>query len=120
MNTYYDMISEYKRGPFLVIVDKCPEQDSLSSHFDECEDLDIYQLAQQIDNCELEWFCLRVRAMIDGVELAEEFRGGLLYKDAQEVLTDGVVQELEELVLEQAKHRVCELATLFTQITKEL
>jgi len=99
---HYDELATYERSGFDIIVDKTREDLSLSQCFDEsC--YDISELAQDIDSGNLDWFMLRVRVMFDGHEVAANYLGGCLYKDAQEVMTDGTAEDLIEHSLEEAQ-----------------
>ena len=59
---------------------------------------------------------LRVRVLAGGVELGTDYVGGFLYKDAREVLTDGVVEDMIHTAMEEAKVQVRDLADKFCQM----
>jgi len=99
---HYETIADLTRNGFDIIVDKTWEDLSLSQFFDEsCHN--IAELAQDIDSGNLDWFMLRVRVMFDGHEVAANYLGGCLYKDAQEVMTDGTAEDLIEHSLKEAQ-----------------
>jgi len=113
---YYDTIAEFERDGYDIIVDKSYEDMHPSESFDnEC--YDIKELCEDIDSGRLDWFMLRVRVMVEGLELAEEYLGGCLYKDAKEVLTDGTAEDLIDSAIEQAKTQVYRLSRKFTELS---
>jgi hypothetical protein len=116
MQRYYDTLAEFERNGYDIIVDKTYEEidpwDLLSDCFDS-----KHQLYNDIDSGRYEWFMLRVRVLVEGLELASEFLGGCLYKDAREVLTDGVAEDIIDTALEQAKTQVYRLSRKFTELS---
>ena len=116
MTRYYDTLAEFERDGYDIIVDKSYEDMHPSESFDnEC--YDIKELCEDIDSGRLDWFMLRVRVMVEGLELAEEYLGGCLYKDAKEVLTDGTAEDLIDSAIEQAKTQVYRLSRKFTELS---
>ena len=116
---YYDELAVYERNGFDVIVDKSYEDIHPSDLFDDSE-FDIKQLCQDIESGNLDWFMLRVRVMVENIELSSEFLGGCLYKDAKEVLTDGTAEDLIDMALTEAKRDVYRLYKKFQDISWEL
>jgi hypothetical protein len=112
----YTELATYQRDGFEVIVDKTWEDLSLDQCFDTSIDpesgkpyYDVRKMARQIDRCELDWFMLRVRVMLDGHEFGTHYLGGCLYEDAREVLTDGTAEDCIYSALEEAKTEVLRL-----------
>ena len=113
---YYDTIAEFERDGYDIIVDKSYEDMHPSESFDnEC--YNIKELCNDIDSGRLDWFMLRVRVLVEGLELASEYLGGCLYKDAREVLTDGTAEDLIDSAIEQAKTQVYRLSRKFTELS---
>ena len=80
-----------ERDGFDIIVEKSWED----LHPKQCfEEDDVAEICEKIDNNTYDWFLLRVRVLLAGHELAEEYLGGCLYEDAREVLTDGTAEDL--------------------------
>lgn len=99
---YYDTLLEEMRGPFKVIVDKTYEDLSLRDCFDDsC--YDIQEMNDKVNRGDLDWFMLRTRVFYEGVELASEYLGGMLYEDARECLKDGMAEDQIEFALENAR-----------------
>lgn len=112
----YTELATYQRDGFEVIVDKTWEDLSLDQCFDTSIDpdtgkpyYDVRKMARQIDSCELDWFMLRVRVLLDGHEMGSHYLGGCLYEDAREVLTDGTAEDCIYSALEEAKTEVLRL-----------
>jgi hypothetical protein len=102
MRHWETLIRLEDRGGFTVIVDKSWEDCHPSELFDEsC--YDIKDICDKIDRCELDWFMLRARAMLDGHELGSDIVGGFLYEDARETLEDGVAEDLIERAVMEAR-----------------
>jgi len=113
---YWDQLAEYDREGFKIIVDKTWEDIHPRDCFDDSEH-DINQICMHIESGNYEWFMLRVRCLIDGHELAEEYLGGCLYERASDVLTDGTAEDIIELALANAKTGAAELASKLFLVT---
>ena len=123
MQRYYDTLAEYDRDGFHIIVDKTYEDLDPKDMFDDSIDpdtgkpyFDMDEIYSDINNGNLDWFMLRVRVLAGGVELGTDYVGGFLYKDAREVLTDGVVEDMIYTAMQEAKTQVRELADQFCQM----
>ena len=116
MTRYYDTIAEFSRDGYDIIVDKSWEDLDPKDLFDDSVS-DIKQIYEDINSGSLDWFMLRVRVLVEGLELAEEFLGGCLYKDAREVLSDGTAEDLINTALDQAEARVYHLSRKFTELS---
>ena len=106
----YTELAHYQRNGFDVIVDKTWEDIPLDHLFDTSIDpdtglpyYDVEQMARQIDRCELDYFMLRVRVLLDGHELGSHYVGGFLYEDAMEVLRDGTAEDMIYEAMREAK-----------------
>ena len=116
MTRYYEPIGEFERDGFEIIVDKTYEDMHPSDSFDD-ECYDIKELCEDIDSGRLDWFMLRVRVLVEGLELASEYLGGCLYKDAREVLTDGTADDLIDQALDSAKPKIYRLKQKFAELS---
>jgi hypothetical protein len=101
---HYDEIARFQREGFEVIVDKTWEDIDPWSQLSECYD-DREELYRKINDGDLDWFMLRVRAMLNGHELAVKYLGGCLYdwNRVSDVLTDGTVEDCLLEVLPEAR-----------------
>ena len=116
MQRYYDTIAEFERDGYDIIVDKSYEDlDPKDCFDDEC--FNIAEMYADIESGKLDWFMLRVRVMVEGLELADEYLGGCLYADAKEVLTDGTAEDLIDQAMEHAKTQVYRLSRKFTELS---
>jgi len=119
MQRYYDELASYEREGFEIIVEKTYEDTHPSDLFDE-EVSDIKQLCQDIESGNLDWFILRVRVLVEGLELGSSSVGGCLYKDAREVLTDGLAENEIDVALAEAKGQVYSLYKKFQDLSWQL
>jgi hypothetical protein len=109
---YYDELAEYERDGYTIIVDKSYEDMDPKDCFDDtC--FDMKEMYNDIESGRLDWFMLRVRVMVEGLELADEYLGGCLYKDAREVLTDGTAEDIIDQAMDRAKGQVYRLSRVF-------
>jgi hypothetical protein len=117
---YWEELSRIEdRGGFEIIVDKTWEDIQLRDCFDDtC--YDIKDMEDQVNDGRLDWFMLRVRAFIDGHELGSASLGGCLYKDAREVLEDGVAEDLIEEAVQAAQAEVYPLLRRLLAINERL
>jgi len=116
---HYDELAYYEREGFDVIVDKSYEDMAPKDCFDDTQ-FDIAEINHNIEHGHLDWFMLRVRVMVENIELSSQFLGGCLYKDAREVLTDGTAEDLIDMALTEAKRDVYRLYKKFQDISWEL
>jgi hypothetical protein len=119
MQTYYDELATYEREGFTVIVDKTYEDMHPSDSFDDsCHDID--EICRDIDRGHLEWFMLRVRVLVEGLELSSQHLGGCLYKDAREILTDGTAEDIIDQAMTDAKKQVYRLSRVFAALSEQV
>ena len=109
---YYDELASYERDGFDIIVDKSYEDMDPKDCFDD-ECFNLKEMYADIECGKLDWFMLRVRVMVENIELSSEFLGGCLYKDASEVLTDGTAEDFIDQAMVEAKSKVYRLSRVF-------
>ena len=119
MTRYYDTLAVYEREGFDIIVDKSYEDMDPKDCFDD-ECFDLKEMYSDIECGNLDWFMLRVRVMVENIELSSEFLGGCLYKDPKEVLTDGTAEDLIDTALTDAKKQVYRLSKVFAGLSEEV
>ena len=115
MTRYYDTIAEFERDGYDIIVDKTYEDLSPRDCFDDCHDVD--EIIKDIDRGHLEWFQLRVRVLVEGLELGSAYLGGCLYEDPKEILTDGTAEDFIAEAMVEAKSQVYRLSRKFTELS---
>ena len=119
MQIYYDELATYERDGFTVIVDKTYEEMHPRDSFDDsCHDID--EICKDIDRGHLEWFMLRVRVLVEGLELSRETLGGCLYEDPREILTDGCAEDLIDTAMTDAKQQVYRLSRVFAALSEQV
>ena len=125
MRDWTELLREPRMG-FEVIVDKTWEDIPLDHLFDTSIDpdtgkpyYDVKDMARKIDNCDLDYFMLRARVLIDGHEMGQHIVGGFLYEDAREVLKDGMAEDLIYQAMSEAKTEVLRLRERLTAVDLE-
>ena len=116
---YYEELATYERDGFSIIVDKTYEDMHPRDSFDDsCHDID--EICKDIDRGHLEWFMLRVRVLVEGLELSREHLGGCLYEDPKEILTDGCAEDIIDTVMIDAKKQVYRLSRVFAALSEQV
>ncbi len=116
---HYTELARFEREGFDIIVDKTWEDDPVSICFDDtC--YDIRDIERKIDSGQYDWFMLRVRVMVDGLELGSNYLGGMLYEDARECLTDGTAEDCITEAIKEAQSRVWPLMRRLQGINADL
>jgi hypothetical protein len=116
MTRYYDTITEFEKDGYDIIVDRTYEDLHPRDCFDDSV-TDIKQLCEDIDSGKYEWFMLRVRVLVEGLELGSCYLGGCLYEDPSEVLTDGTADDIIAEAMIEAKSQVYRLSRKFTELS---
>jgi hypothetical protein len=119
MTRHYEELACYEREGFDIIVDKTYEDMDPKDSFDDTQ-FDIAEINHNIEHGNLDWFMLRVRVMVENIELSSEFLGACLYEDAKEVLSDGTAEDLIDMALTEAKRDVYRLYKKFQDLSWEL
>ena len=109
---YYDTLAEFERDGYDIIVDKTYEDLNPRDSFDDTV-TDIDEIIKDIDRGHLEWFMLRVRVLVEGLELGSAYLGGCLYEDPKEILTDGTAEDFIAEAMVEAKSKVYRLSRVF-------
>ena len=109
---YYDTLAEFERDGYDIIVDKTWEELSIKDCFDDTQ-FDIAEINHNIEHGNLDWFMLRVRVMVEGLELGSAYLGGCLYEDPKEILTDGTAEDFIAEAMVEAKSKVYRLSRVF-------
>ena len=116
MTRYYDTIAEFERDGYDIIVDKTYEDLNPRDCFDDSV-CDVNEIIKDIDRGHLEWFMLRVRVLVEGLELGSAYLGGCLYEDPREILTDGTAEDFIAEAMVEAKSQVYRLSRKFTELS---
>jgi len=116
MTRYYDTLAEFERDGYDIIVDKTYEDLNPRDSFDDSV-CDVDEIIKDIDRGHLEWFMLRVRVLVEGLELGSAYLGGCLYEDPREILTDGTAEDFIAEAMVEAKSQVYRLSRKFTELS---
>jgi hypothetical protein len=113
---YYDELATYERDGFTVIVDKSYEDLDPRDMFDDSVS-DVEEIIKDINRGHLEWFMLRVRVMVDSLEMGSHYLGGCLYEDPKEILTDGTAEDCIGEAIAEAKKEVYKYKQKFAELS---
>ena len=114
MTRYYDTLAQFERDGYDIIVDKTYED------LDPRDCFDTDEIIKDIDRGHLEWFVLRVRVLVEGLELGSAYLGGCLYEDPREILTDGTAEDFIAEAMVKAKSQVYRLSKVFAGLSEEV
>ncbi len=104
MQRYWEPLDTRTVKGFDICIDTSYEEMHPGDLFDDtC--YDIAEMCDKIDRGVLEWFIVRVRAMVDDVELGSAYLGGLLYDNRRDFLEDGLLEDLIDEATFQARIR---------------
>ena len=116
---YWDEMLRETRGSFEVVVDKSWEDIPIRDLFDDtC--YDIAEMEDKVNRGDLDWFMLRARVFVEGLELGDAIVGGFMYEDARETLRDGTAEDLIYQAMEEAKKQVYPLYKKLAAINEEI
>ncbi len=116
---YYDLLAEFERDGFDIVVDKSYEDLAVRDCFDEsC--YDVRDIERKIDSGHYEWFMLRVRVLVEGLELGNHYLGGCLYENPKDVLSDGTAEDCIAEALHEARARVYPLYKRFAVLNEAI
>ena len=109
---YWDELLREERGDLEVVVDKSWEDCSIRDLFDDTV-FDIKEMEDKVNNGDLDWFMLRARVFVEGLEVGSSIVGGFMYEDARETLRDGTAEDLIWQAIEEAKPKFYRLSRVF-------
>lgn len=117
---YWDELLREERNGLEIVVDKSWEDIPLDHLFDTSIDeetglpyYDVADMQDKINRGDLDYFMLRARVFVEGLEVGEHIVGGFLYEDAREVLKDGMAEDLIYAAILEAKPKFYQLARTF-------
>jgi hypothetical protein len=116
---YWDELLREERGDLEVVVDKSWEDCSIQDLFDDtC--YDIKDMEDKVNRGDLDWFMLRARVFVEGLEVGSSIVGGFLYEDARETLRDGTAEDLIYQAIEEAKPKFYRLSRVFGGLSEQV
>ena len=102
MQHYWTKLGELKVQGFDVVIEKTWEEISPRDCFDDTV-TDVEEICRKIDRYDLDWFMLRAVASYKGIKLGDAYVGGFLYENAEDVMTDGVAEDIAGEAVAEAK-----------------
>ena len=116
---YWDELLREQRGDLEVVVDKSWEDCSIRDLYDEsC--YDIEDMEDRVNRGVLDWFMLRARVFVEGLEVGSSIVGGFMYEDARETLRDGTAEDLISQAIEEAKPQFYKLSRVFAGLSEQV
>jgi len=116
---YWDELLREERGDLEIVVDKSWDDIPVRDCFDDtC--FDIKEMEDKVNSGELDWFMLRARVFVEGLEVGSSIVGGFMYEDAREVLKDGTAEDLIYQAIEEAKPKFYRLSRVFAGLSAEV
>ncbi len=116
---YWDELLREDRGDLEIVVDKSWEDIPVRDCFDDtC--FDIKDMEDKVNSGELDWFMLRARVFVEGLEVGSSIVGGFMYEDAREVLRDGTAEDLIYSAIEEAKPQFYKLSRVFAGLSEQV
>ncbi len=116
---YWDELLREQRGDLEIVVDKSWEDCSIRDLFDDTV-FDIKEMEDKVNSGELDWFMLRARVFVEGLEVGSHVVGGFMYEDARETLRDGTAEDLIYCAVEEAKAQFYRLSRVFGGLSEQV
>jgi len=114
---YWDELLREQRGDLEIVVDKSWEDIPIRDLFDDsC--YDIKEMEDKVNSGQLDWFMLRARVFVEGLEISDAIVGGFMYEDARETLRDGTAEDLIYQAIEEAKPQFYRLSKAFAALSE--
>jgi hypothetical protein len=116
---YWDELLREQRGELEIVVDKSWEDLPIRDLFDDtC--YDIKEMEDKVNSGVLDWFMLRARVFVEGLEVGDAIVGGFMYEDARETLKDGTAEDLIYQAIEDAKPKFYKLSRAFGGLSEQV
>ena len=113
---HWEVLDRQIRKGFDIIIDTAYEDIHPRELFDDdCHDID--EICRKIDEGIYDWFMVRVRAMVDGIEMGSAYLGGNLYDSRADFLKDeDIVDDLVDQAVFEARNRAKSLTKKLVDI----
>ena len=107
---YQELIHEEEVEGFTIRFYACEEYSHPKEFFDDtCHDIE--DICDKIDRGIYQWFCAKVTANKNSIELASDSLGACLYESCQQFVNDNdYYADMKESVIEEAKQTIAKLA----------
>ncbi len=108
---YEELINTEEQDGFEIKFYACEELDDPKGHFASGDDDLDAKLYQQIYDGDVAWFCAKVTASKNDIELATDYLGACCYASAKDFITEsGYYDDMVQTVIEQAREAIAKLA----------
>ena len=96
---HWEVLDRQIRKGFDIVIDTAYEDIHPRELFDnDCHDID--EICRKIDEGTYDWFMVRVRAMVDGIEMSSSYLGGCLYEDRKDFLAEEAMVDEADVTAE--------------------
>jgi len=117
MTQYWHGMRQAEQDGMLIVVDRTYCDINPADMFDDsC--YDIAEINRKINDGFYDWFDLRVRVLVEGLEVGYAACSGHLYEDAMEVFKDGTAQDLIDEAVADAQRKFYALGRKFTALAE--
>jgi len=117
MTQYWHGMQQAEQDGMLIVVDRTYCDINPADLFDDtC--YDIAEINRKINDGFYDWFDLRVRVLVEGLEVGYASCSGYLYEDAMEVFEDGTAQDLIDEAVADAQRKFYALGRKFTALAE--
>lgn len=105
---YWTQFHTEQHDKFTIVASWNYEDCPIADCFDEsCDDIKEYE--RKVENGDLYWFILRVQVFLNGVMLGCDYLGGCMYENVEDVLTDGMYEDVKYQAIQQAENWLTEV-----------
>ena len=117
MERHWECMQQTEREGMLIVVDRtwC-DLDPADLFDDACWNL--AEIHDKIERGVYEWFDLRARVIVEGIEVGSAAFSGFLYDNPMEVFDDGTAQGLIDEALQEAQSKFYSLGRRFTALAE--
>ena len=105
---YFEKVDERTIDGFDIVLSVTPESYEPDWDF-ETED-ERMEVCSRINNGSLLWFCAKVTASKNGIELASDYLGGCCYESIEEFTKDAYFEGMVEQTIEEATNAIKSLS----------
>jgi hypothetical protein len=117
MTQYWHGMKQAEQDGMLIVVDRTYCDIDPADLFDD-EHHNISEIREKINNGFYEWFDLRVRVTVEGLEVGCSACCGFLYENPMDVFEDGTAQDLIDEAVADAQSKFYALGRKFSALAE--